>query len=98
VLAKLYQQYKERAEFYIIYIQEAHTSDGWHLPENIREKVIFAAPRNIEERSAVAGTCMLRLHIPIPGLIDNFRQHHRTCVHRVARPALRDRPERTHRL
>jgi type I thyroxine 5'-deiodinase len=43
------------------------------MESNIRQKVVFASPRSVEERTAVADSCVRNLHIEIPALIDNFR-------------------------
>jgi len=43
------------------------------MPSNIRQNVVFANPRNFTERTAVADSCVRNLHIPIPALLDNFR-------------------------
>jgi type I thyroxine 5'-deiodinase len=69
----LYRQYKDRAAFYIVYILEAHASNVWQMPSNITQKVVFASPRSIEERTAVADSCVRNLHIEIPALLDGFR-------------------------
>jgi hypothetical protein len=58
--------------FYIVYIQEAHASDVWQMPSNIKQHVVFANPRNIAERAAVADSCVRNLHIAIPALMDDF--------------------------
>jgi hypothetical protein len=42
------------------------------MPSNIKQNVIFASPRNIEERTAVADSCVRNLHIEIPALLDGF--------------------------
>jgi hypothetical protein len=68
----MYEQYKDRAAFYIVYILEAHASDVWQMQSNVTQRVIFASPRSMEERTAVAGSCIRALHIEIPALIDNF--------------------------
>ena len=54
----------------MVYIQEAHSSDLWQMEPNVRQNVIFANPKNMEEREAVAGACVRNLHIEIPALID----------------------------
>jgi type I thyroxine 5'-deiodinase len=68
----LYRQYKERAAFFVVYILEAHASDLWQLPSNIRDQVVYASPQSFEERSALAGSCVRKLNIEIPALIDDF--------------------------
>lgn len=68
----MYRQYRERAAFYVVYIQEAHPSDAWQMPSNVREKVVFAAPKSLAERGEVAGACVRKLGIEIPALVDGF--------------------------
>ncbi len=68
----MYHQYKDRAAFYVVYIEEAHASDGWQLPVNEKQKVIYANPTTSAEREAVAGACIRGLKIEIPALIDNI--------------------------
>ena len=57
--------------FYVVYIREAHPSDGWQMASNVREQVVFRAPKSLGERDEVAGACVRRLAIEIPALIDD---------------------------
>lgn len=54
----------------MVYIQEAHSTDGWQLPVNLKDDVLFADPKSAEERSQVAGACVRNLKIEIPALLD----------------------------
>jgi hypothetical protein len=56
----------------VIYIQEAHPSDFWQLESNVEDNVVYASPKGYEERVNLAGTCMVRLGIQFPALIDEF--------------------------
>ena len=58
--------------FYIVYIQEAHSSDLWQMESNVRQNVIFKNPKSLDERQAVADSCVRNLHIEIPALIDDI--------------------------
>jgi hypothetical protein len=69
----MYEQYKDKIAFYIVYIQEAHSSDLWQMESNVKQNVVFANPRSLEERESVAGSCVRNLHIEIPALIDAIR-------------------------
>lgn len=40
---------------------------------NIRENVVFANPRSLDERSSVANSCVRKLGIEIPALMDDIR-------------------------
>jgi type I thyroxine 5'-deiodinase len=68
----MYRNYRDRAAFYVVYIEEAHASDVWQLPANLRDDVVHAAPRTAEERAALAGACVRKLNIEIPALVDHF--------------------------
>jgi len=68
----LYQQYGDRAEFFIVYIGEAHPSDAWQVPNNLKDRVIVVSPANAREREAVADVCMTKLGLTIPAIVDTF--------------------------
>jgi hypothetical protein len=42
------------------------------MESNIKDKVVFASPRNEEERGFVAGACVRKLGIDIPAVLDEF--------------------------
>ena len=71
-LNKIYEQYGNQVEFLVVYITEAHPTDVWQTESNFRDKVVFASPRNEDERASVAGTCVRKLGIKIPALLDEF--------------------------
>jgi type I thyroxine 5'-deiodinase len=56
----------------VVYITEAHPSDVWQMQSNIKDKVVFASPRSEEERGFVAGSCVRKLGIEIPAVLDEF--------------------------
>ena len=56
----------------MVYITEAHPSDVWQMESNVKEQVVFASPRNEEERGFVAGACVRKLGIEIPAVLDEF--------------------------
>ena len=58
--------------FYVVYIQEAHSSDGWQLPVNLKQNVVFADPKSDEDRALVAGACVRDLKIELPALLDTI--------------------------
>ena len=69
---KLYEEYDNRIAFLIVYILEAHPTDVWQMQSNIKDKVLFATPKNEEERAFVAGACVRKLGIKLPAVIDEF--------------------------
>ena len=55
-----------------MYIQEAHPSDIWQMSSNVRDGVIFSTPRTEGERLEIAESCVRRLGIRFPALIDGM--------------------------
>ena len=55
-----------------MYITEAHPSDVWQMQSNIKDSVVFASPKNEEERAYIAGACVRKLGIKIPAVLDEF--------------------------
>ena len=56
----------------MVYISEAHPSDIWQMQSNIKDQVVFASPKNQEERAFVAGACVRKLGIKFPAVLDEF--------------------------
>jgi len=69
-LNALYQLYRDRAAFYIVYIQEAHAVDAWQVASNVKDGVLIASPASAADRSDVAGRCVRDLGIQLPALVD----------------------------
>lgn len=42
------------------------------MESNIKDQVVFASPKDEEERAQVAGSCVRKLGIQIPAVIDEF--------------------------
>ena len=69
---RLYEKYKDRANFLMVYVREAHPSDGWKMESNTRVGVDVAQPRTLEERTEVAKEFCLRLKPNMPVVIDEL--------------------------
>jgi len=59
-------------EFFVVYIREAHPTDGWQVEANERDNVLFKQPTTVDERAEVAQACSLRLELKMPMLIDSM--------------------------
>lgn len=68
----MHRRYGDRVTFFVVYIQEAHPSDGWQIPPNEQEGVVYEQPKTAVEREALADACVLRLELSIPTLIDEM--------------------------
>jgi hypothetical protein len=55
-----------------VYIAEAHPTDIWQMESNIKERVLFRNPTTAAEREQVANSCVRKLHIAFPALIDSI--------------------------
>ena len=42
------------------------------MQSNIKDNVVFASPKNEEERGLVAGSCVRKLGIKFPAVLDEF--------------------------
>jgi len=56
----------------VVYILEAHPSDVWQMESNIRDRIVFASPKDEDERALVAGACVRKLGIKFPAVLDEF--------------------------
>lgn len=59
-------------DFYLVYIQEIHPADGWQVPANVTDTVLFEQPKTADDRAEMAGVCMLNLKFDMPLLLDNM--------------------------
>ena len=70
-IEKLYERYQDRAKFFLVYVREAHPSDGWWMTSNQRVGIDVAQPVDNAERRSVAATCQSHLDLKLPFLVDN---------------------------
>jgi thiol-disulfide isomerase/thioredoxin len=71
-IEKLYQRYKDRANFVMVYVREAHPTDGWRMESNDRVGAITAQPKSYEERADVAQKCGQLFKLGFPMLVDTI--------------------------
>jgi hypothetical protein len=71
-LEKIYQQYKSKSEWLLVYIREAHPSDGRQVDANVKAGIGINQPKTMEERVAVARTCYSNLGLTFPAVIDGM--------------------------
>jgi alkylhydroperoxidase family enzyme len=69
---KLHERYKDRATFVMVYVREAHPTDGWRMESNDRVGVSPEQPKTYEERVEVARTCGKYLNLGFPMLVDTI--------------------------
>ena len=42
------------------------------MQSNVKDNVLFASPKTLDERAAVAGSCVRKLGIKFPAVLDNI--------------------------
>jgi len=68
----MYEDYKDEVEFFLVYIREAHPTDGRQSRANERQNILVKQPTTFVERVAVAKTMCRKLDLKMPPLIDNL--------------------------
>lgn len=71
-LNEAYDKYKDKMQFYCLYIHEAHPEDGWQIKVNLDEKIVYDQPKSMEQRAEVAEACQLDLRIRMPVLLGGM--------------------------
>ena len=71
-IEKLYRRYKDRASFVMVYVREAHPTDGWRMESNDRFGATTPQPKTYGERVEVAQKCGRVLNLGFPMLVDTI--------------------------
>ncbi|MEZ6062114.1 MAG: deiodinase family protein [Planctomycetaceae bacterium] len=71
-IEKLYERYRNRAKFFLVYVREAHPTDGWNMNSNQRVGIEIAQPAEQQQRMKVAQTCQQHLDLDLPFLVDTI--------------------------
>ena len=71
-MERIYKEYRDRAAFLLVYIREAHPDDGWQLPSNTQNEVVFNRPKSLGERRSIAKKCGTKLKLSMPCVVDKF--------------------------
>ena len=68
----MHKKYGKDVAFYLVYIREAHPTDGRQSGGNLRERILVKQPKTVAERTAVAQTMCTKLKISLPCLLDGL--------------------------
>ena len=71
-MEEIYKQFRHQIEFFVVYVQEAHPTDGRQSEKNIKERILYRQHQSFDEREQVAEVCSIDLHIPIPILVEEM--------------------------
>jgi alkylhydroperoxidase family enzyme/alkyl hydroperoxide reductase subunit AhpC len=67
----VHERQKENADFLMVYVREAHPTNGWAMKSNEKVGVSVAQPTTLDERRAVAEQCAAKLNPTMPLLVDD---------------------------
>ena len=68
----MYKTYGKDVEFFIVYIREAHPTDGWQVGKNERDKILIKQPTTLEGRGEVCSLMADKLGLEIPAIVDTL--------------------------
>jgi hypothetical protein len=68
----VYSAYKDRAHIFVVYIREAHPTDGRQVPANVREGILIEDPKTLENREKVAREFASQFKVSLPILVDTI--------------------------
>ena len=71
-LNEIYARYKDQVQFFIVYIREAHPAEGWQVPNNLIEDILYNEPATEDDRTQVAAACQIGLDLHMPMLVDGI--------------------------
>ena len=69
---EIFEAYQDQVQFYMIYISEAHPSDGWVTPQNLYDEIDYDQPTDEDQRAEVAHACQLGMDVKMSILIDSI--------------------------
>jgi len=68
----LRERYQNDANFLMVYVREAHPTDGWKMESNAQADVAVAQPATFDERTAVCAQFCQRLKPTMPVAVDEL--------------------------
>jgi len=68
----IYDRFKDHATFVMVYVREAHPTDGWKMEQNTRAGVALAQPTTTEERGAACAQFRKKLNPGMTVLVDDI--------------------------
>ncbi|MDP6436206.1 MAG: redoxin domain-containing protein [Gammaproteobacteria bacterium] len=69
---EIYTELQDELSFLLVYISEAHPEDGWQVEINHTQHVVYDQPTEIDERVAIAKTCIQQHDIRMPVVLDDM--------------------------
>jgi len=71
-LNALYEKYTDRVAFLLVYIREAHPTDGWRAAYNERDGILLESAKSLEQKQEYATSCVRKLDIKYAAVVDGM--------------------------
>jgi Flp pilus assembly protein TadD/thiol-disulfide isomerase/thioredoxin len=71
-LNALYERYRDRAQFVLVYVHEAHTGENWQSTVNQRQGVDLPPEKTLDEKGQHAALCIRKLDLKFPLVVDGM--------------------------
>src|SRR5215813_8475433 len=68
----MFRKYKDQIAFLLVYVREAHATDGQQVQANIRDNVLLSSAKTVEEKEEHSTQCVRKLNIEFPTVVDNM--------------------------
>lgn len=66
------KKYGRDIEFLLVYVREAHPSDGWQVPRNEKEGVLLESAKTYAQKEDHATSCTRTLGIEFTTVVDGM--------------------------
>ena len=68
----MYRKYGGRIQFLLVYVREAHPTDGWQVPANVRDGVLLESAKSADQKEEHSTQCVRKLNIEFPTVVDEM--------------------------
>lgn len=66
------EKYQGRVAFVLVYVREAHPTDGWQAPVNVRQGILLETAKDMNQKEEHATSCVRNLGIKFTTVVDNM--------------------------
>ena len=66
------EKYKGKVEFLLVYIREAHPTNGRQAPWNVQDGILLASAKDFGQKEEYASSCVRNLGIRFTTVVDNM--------------------------
>ena len=66
------KRYEKDVAFLLVYIREAHPTDGWQVPQNVKQGALLPTAKTLDQKEEHADVCIRKLDIRFPTLVDKM--------------------------